>query len=83
MDRADWVYFRLSGPPRLTGPWMDISLRLLLLPVATITAAAWSLDLLARRHTRRGHCPTCHYDRRGLPPTAPCPECGTPPPPAA
>ncbi len=22
-------------------------------------------------------CPTCNYDRRGLNPTAPCPECGT------
>jgi hypothetical protein len=29
------------------------------------------------RRRRANLCPRCAYDRRGLPPTAPCPECGT------
>jgi ssDNA-binding Zn-finger/Zn-ribbon topoisomerase 1 len=30
------------------------------------------------RHAR-GRCPTCNYDRRGLPAARPCPECGAVP----
>jgi len=29
-----------------------------------------------RLRSRRGHCPACNYDRRGLAPDAACPECG-------
>src|SRR6185295_6367956 len=31
------------------------------------TVIAWRLDTLARRRARLNHCPTCNYDRRGLP----------------
>ena len=31
-----------------------------------------------RFRRRRGRCPACNYDRRGLGPDAPCPECGAP-----
>lgn len=66
-------------------------------PEFLINTAAWgaalwlvtsgaSLFRRARRR-RRGLCPACGYDRRGLPDTAACPECGrgrvaTPCPPA-
>lgn len=46
---------------------------------ALITAAAWRSDLLARRRARTGHCLKCNYNRVGIAPDAPCPECGTKP----
>jgi hypothetical protein len=45
-------------------------------------SAAWSglltLPVLTRRalRRRRGLCPRCAYDLKGLPPGSPCPECG-------
>lgn len=45
-------------------------------------AALWWLVLFGRRaavrfvRIRRGRCPACAYDRRGLGPDTPCPECG-------
>jgi hypothetical protein len=46
--------------------------------LAMPTAAAWRLDTLARRRTLPNHCPTCNYDRTGVPAGSPCPECGSP-----
>ena len=45
-----------------------------LLLVSSITALLWARD---RRAHRPGSCSHCGYDRRGLAPTAACPECGT------
>ena len=48
-------------------------------PAILVTAAAWLFDTLARRRAHLNLCPTCHYDRTGLPPQSPCPECASPP----
>jgi len=47
--------------------------------LASLIAAgfAWRLDTLARRRERMNACPSCGYDRTGLAPSSPCPECGT------
>ena len=55
--------------------WLPAALSLL------ITAVAWRLDSLARRRASLNLCPTCRYDRTGLPTLAPCPECGVAPAP--
>ncbi len=44
--------------------------------IATITAAAWRFDTLARRRASLNLCPKCNYDRTGLAVGAVCPECG-------
>jgi len=53
-----------------------------LLADSSIFAALWLVFLFpvasVRRalRTRRGRCPACNYDLRGLPGSALCPECG-------
>ena len=48
--------------------------------LAIPTALLFYLDRRTTRRTRAGRCPTCAYNRAGLPsPSTPCPECGTPP----
>jgi hypothetical protein len=36
------------------------------------------LDRVFHPRRRPGACPRCGYDRSGLPPGLPCPECGKP-----
>jgi len=55
---------------------IGVPLWLPLLLTGTITALAWRADLLARRRARIGKCIACDYALDGLPPDAPCPECG-------
>lgn len=43
--------------------------------VAVPTAYLWRRDLMASRRARAGACPSCGYNRLGLVPSAPCPEC--------
>jgi hypothetical protein len=43
------------------------------------TALAWKGPVLLFLRRRRGACPACGYDRRGLSGESPCPECGTTP----
>jgi hypothetical protein len=55
-----------------TGYWVTVSL---MYPLAISGAASIGLWWLNRR-SAIGTCKTCGYDRAGLPPGAPCPECG-------
>jgi hypothetical protein len=64
---------------RATATYVGIPIPVAITPILIATAAAWRLDTLARRRARVGHCPTCNYDRRGLPAANPCPECGAVP----
>src|SRR3954463_8522531 len=50
----------------------------LLVSLSYPIALNWTDMKLALRR-KRGLCPTCAYDRRGLTPDAKCPECGTAP----
>jgi hypothetical protein len=82
-----WMFGRRTGPFF----WWQFSdssmpgIRVVILPlwIPTLVLASLTTILLwedlARRHRRRrGLCPSCGYDRRGLAtPTTKCPECGT------
>lgn len=48
----------------------------LVIALASTPWLFWRLNRAARRR-RSGHCARCGYDRAGLAPEAPCPECGT------
>lgn len=47
-----------------------------ILVVTSLFTAAWRYEILARRRALIGCCVKCRYDRKGLAPSAPCPECG-------
>ena len=71
----------MPGQSRLTPSLFDLSPGVWVLTVplwpptlamVTLVGVAW----LTR--VRAGRCPACGYDRSGLPPDAPCPECAIP-----
>jgi hypothetical protein len=66
-----WVHWRfMTGGKTVVIPlWPFVTLSL------ATTATAWRMDIIARRKSRLGGCPACGYDRTGLAPAAPCPEC--------
>ena len=51
----------------------DVAVTLLLVPFAL---AGWQLATTLWRHRNPAHCTNCGYELAGLPPHAPCPECG-------
>jgi hypothetical protein len=59
-----------------TNRWVWIPLWMPLVISLGVTAAAWRLEVLARRRARVGKCAACGYDRAGLKAGAVCPECG-------
>jgi predicted RNA-binding Zn-ribbon protein involved in translation (DUF1610 family) len=55
---------------------LSVPLWMPLVVVGAPTALLWRTNRRIARLARTGHCPSCGYDRRGLTPDAPCPECG-------
>lgn len=78
--------WKFGGPPILT-PTAPTQLEMLDVPLWPLApmlgvpyvVSFWSSRREAKRDRQR-LCPKCNYDRRGLTPDAPCPECGKPPP---
>lgn len=74
-----WGQWSTTTSPNFRRDQVAIHYWLLTLPCAIATALTWLPVLTSPRRKRAGLCPTCAYDRRGLAPDAPCPECGTTP----
>ncbi len=72
IQRALWFSF-YDGP---RGSWLTIPIAGPALLALLITATAWRLDTLARRHANKHLCTKCNYSRTGLAVGAVCPECG-------
>lgn len=74
-----FLRLRSTPPDRvlpLTPVWPGLAAN-----TACYAASLWllsSVHLTLRRllRLRRNHCPICNYNRQGLPPSTPCPECG-------
>lgn len=47
--------------------------------IVLLTLSHGLTSLRRNRRRRANHCPTCNYNRAGLSPTSPCPECGDQP----
>ena len=63
-----WLYYMPEDPS--TGG-LGVALWI---PAAGLLGYGWCLWRQSR--DLRGHCRRCRYDLSGLPPGAPCPECG-------
>src|SRR5262245_20503685 len=71
-----WVTERRKAS--LTQTYMTAYIEAPLWPLTAALVALAAIPPALRRHRRRaGRCTTCGYDRHGLTPDAPCPECGS------
>lgn len=78
-DHGTWVFKIGShhfGPLPVLPLWPGIALNTIF--YAAIAWGLWRIPVLLRRarRRRRGWCIRCAYDRAGLAPGSPCPECG-------
>lgn len=82
LSRVEWVGFSARAPATSANTIASTSIMsgtpIFVLVPAVCATASWVNWLNRRRAERVGRCQTCNYDLRGLPPAAPCPECGQP-----
>jgi hypothetical protein len=71
--RPNWWFSRWDNP---TYPEWCVPLWSLVLASSIPAAGFWGVRLASSARRRRGQCEWCDYDRAGLTPTSPCPECG-------
>lgn len=55
---------------------MIVSRRTLVTLLAALTIWLWYPIYTYSKRPKKGHCPTCGYDHKGLAPATGCPECG-------
>ncbi|MBX9735578.1 MAG: hypothetical protein K2X32_01515 [Phycisphaerales bacterium] len=68
----------MNGGWRSANKWIAMPMWLVIAAIAGLGGFAWRAERRARRAHMRGACPSCGYDRTGLKPGAPCPECAAP-----
>lgn len=78
---ADEGFIRLGRVGLCCLPlWPGLLLNSVIFGVMLLAVRQASRVCIRRLRGTSGRCPTCAYERRGLPPDAACPECGAPAP---
>lgn len=77
IQNSRWEHcWKPSREPHFGGTMAWLPLWILFLPVMIPSIMLWCARLRSSRRPAES-CPKCAYDRRGLPTTTNCPECGT------
>ena len=79
-----WPETDVGAIARFAGFFLLVPLLFVVLPLVLLVAGPVAVrDLIVNRRLarrkRRGLCPSCGYDRRGIQADVPCPECGSKP----
>ena len=80
-DQQSWMRFFNRSDLPITPIWPGFAINTIFWSLPALTPVALWIGFKHSRATnrlRRGLCPHCAYDRTGLPPETPCPECGKP-----
>jgi hypothetical protein len=72
-NALEWWFWRSSSP---TSSAVYVPLWVFSVPTLALAAALWRRNAKAARRVKAGQCIACGYNRSGLAPEHPCPECG-------